>query len=425
MRILVFILYVLFWGLTNSAHAYDFDIPFQDFVFGQARPISCLTGIKNKHMIYNGVHILPDPDWTIQNAQFTWQASDNSPSKTFTPLNQPLENELIYPAVFLMKQNRQKTTYSVNGSVLACHAQDGCTEVPIQLSLSLSPALALQTPQCFAIVSALANSPKPWPNKIKGQAIATTDTMTHISLQLPKVSDKLSFFTTDRKPFLPQNLQKQDAFISFDIPSSTEKNIQFILQTNTGSYQIILPVMNSTTEIMLPQLSRQQWLQLFVLSLLLSPLLLIWGNHKQKTLQEYKTFDYYVYISIISATIIGMCCSLFPQLNMAFPLSKGLSIALLIATILWAKSSPFLILLALLFLPKPLWNVLTPISSLQKMTFICILGSIWMILFTLQIYYAKKIRDFLDQWREYSPIGVYTVFATPLLLLLGYVIFYL
>jgi len=425
MRKIFYIFYLLVFLIPHIVCAQNIAPEYLTLPFGTVRAASCVTGIKGKDRLYTAVQITPLPGWTIQDSHFTWQASDNSPSVTFIPFKQPLKGELIYPNIFWMNQNTATTIYSVQGTIRACDKHNDCTDYPIASDITLKPEMAFQTPPCFTILTALANTPKPWPNRVKGQAIAQENNTVHVALQLPDAANKAHFFTSDRKPFTPQNLQSNASFVTFDMPVSQETRVAFIVQTTQDIYEINLPVMDSATPPMTPQLSFGRWFLLLLFSFLFSPLLMVWGCHRQKTVKEFQKFDYYICIAITGAMLIGVCCAWFPNLWMIQPLNKWLSIALILGVLLWGRASPFLVLLSLIFLPKPMWDALAIVSPWNRVVFVLLFGSIWLALFGLQTYRATQIKSFLYRWHKSSALSLYGTFSTTLILLLAYTLFYL
>ncbi|MBP5343566.1 MAG: hypothetical protein J6Y85_00605 [Alphaproteobacteria bacterium] len=424
MHIIAFIFYIILLGISFPLHAQERSSDFQEFAFGKARILSCLTGIQKQKKLYTGIHILPNEDWSIQDPQLTWTASDGSVGKGFFPLFQPFADELIYPAIFILKQNEQKTTYTAQGNIRACRTQSGCHDFPADFNLTLSPQPALQTPQCMAIITSLTHTPKPWPNTIRGQAINKNDSV-HIMLQLPKPSTRIKLFNPDRTPLIPQNIQFEHLMVSFDLPSSDYDHTSFILKTPDDLYEIKLPISDPTTPPMNSKIPVSGWIQLLLCSLLFSPLFMAWGNNNHISVQSCKKFNYYICIAIVLAFGIGLCCTPFPHLWATQPLHKYLSIALILVTLLWGKASPFLILLGVIFMPKPLWDTLQIVSTSDRILFLLSLSAIWFILFGLKIKYAPHIHRFFKQWYKPTPKGAQASFALPLLLLLCYTIFYL
>ena len=423
MRRIIFIFYLLHLLFAVPSYAQEQDSSFQILEFGKARIISCFTGIRGQQKLYAGIHILPDQAWSVKTADLSWTASDGSVAKGFIPFFQPLEKEVIYPAIFLLKQNKQKAIYAAQGTVQACHQQAGCRDFPIQFELSLIPQIALQTPQCAAILSALAQAPKPWPNSIRGQAVADSTQTAHITLQLPQATKEINLFHIDHTPLILQHVQREPFFITFDLPISNPQDVHFLLQTQNDVYEVRLPILDKATPKMLLQLPMINWMILLLLSLIFSPLFMVWGANNQTSATTCKKFNFYICISIGLAMLIGICCAWFPQLWVTQPLNKWLSIGLIIATLLWGKASPFLIFLGLLLMPKPLWDTLQLVSTRQRIIFILILGLIWLFLFGWQIKYADDIHRFFKKWHKITPFSLRASFSLFLFLLLCYTIF--
>ena len=425
MRKIIFIFCCLALLCTTSSHAQEWDSSFQEFEFGKVRILSCFTGIKRQQKLYAGIHILPDQDWIIQDPNLTWTASDDSVGKGFIPFTQPLQNEILYPAIFWLKQNEQNTTYSAQGIIRACHIQNGCKDFSIQLAITLPPQTALQTPQCIAVLSALAQIPKPWPNLIRGQAIASSSEIAHVTLQLPQTKKTIKLFHFDKTPLIPRNIQYEPFSITFDLPTQNNNDLNFLLQTPSEIYEIKLPIQDKSSSKIPLKLPPGEWLKLLLFSLIFSPLFMVWGCNNQTSVRTCKKFNHYICISIGLATLTGLCCACFPNLWVTQPLNKYLSVALIIATLLWGKSSPFLIFLALLLIPKPLWNNLQIASTGHRIIFILTLSFIWLIAFGWQIKYADKIHLFFKKWHKLTPHGLRASFSLFLFLLLCYTIFYL
>ena len=423
MRLRFYIFLFLSFFVSSLAIADSTDPNINNSNMGKTELVTCVEGIAGQTKLYAGIRIKPHPGWHIQDFNVTWGSSDSFVGRSFIPLYPEEDAAFIYPAIFKLKQNTQEITLSASGTVLACQDQQ-CLDIPFTLQKTLPPSFATHSPKCIQILHALARTPQPVSDTIRGAAIPENNIF-KIVLYMPHNVKKLELFTMDRQPLAAQNLQIHENKLSFDLKQIDGENLSFIAQTQEGIYEVEIPVLPPGSNEPPRSISFWEWVKLLWLYLFISPLFMVWGCHWQKTIGDFKIFCRYLQFSIGLVALVGIGLAWYPQVWQLVPFGKIACCVLMLATFMWGGFSPFLCTLALLFMPKPMGEILQQCSAVDRIIFVTLQAVCWAALFQLQFVRAKPIYDFFKKWRKQSPYGIRFSFSLFWLLLLIYTIVYL